>query len=230
MICEFRIATYNIHRAVGKDKKIDNYRILEVINEIDAAIIALQEVSYDHSHDQNILKLFKNETDYGIYEGVTLRDESGDYGNVILSRFPVNRMSVLDLSVDKREPRGAIELVTSIGRQEIQVVATHLGLRPYERRKQIRKLLPLIRKSQAAIKILLGDINEWFLWGLPLRLLHKEFGPMPAKRTFPAHRPLLALDRCWVSPTKKVSNVMVHNSAVARVASDHLPLVVDVKL
>jgi endonuclease/exonuclease/phosphatase family metal-dependent hydrolase len=71
----------------------------------------------------------------------------------------------------------------------------------------------------------MGDINEWFLWGRPLRWLHVEFQETPAPATFPAYRPVLALDRLWVRPRTALRRLAVHATPLARVASDHLPLV-----
>ena len=113
---------------------------------------------------------------------------------------------------------------------EILFIATHLGLLPGERRYQIRKLLPLVDASPADVKIMLGDLNEWFLWGRLLRWLRRDFGRLPAPRTFPANRPWFALDRLWVKPTGAVQTLRAHRSEMARLASDHLPLVAEMTI
>jgi hypothetical protein len=106
----------------------------------------------------------------------------------------------------------------------VRVIATHLGLRPDERRWQVRRLLSLFETGTADYSVLLGDLNEWLLWGRPLRWLRRQFAPTPHLPTFPARLPLFALDRIWVRPRAALHRLVVHVSAAARLASDHLPL------
>ncbi len=73
--------------------------------------------------------------------------------------------------------------------------------------------------------VLMGDLNEWFLWGRPLRHLHRHFDPTRAIATFPAGRPVFALDRVWTHPGSMLEDLRAHATPLARVASDHLPLV-----
>jgi endonuclease/exonuclease/phosphatase family metal-dependent hydrolase len=162
-----------------------------------------------------------------VIEGMTMQDESGHYGNVVLSRLPPGRIQRHDLSVAGREPRGAIEVNVGINGVDLRIVATHLGLRPGERRCQVRRLLPVFGEETDRVDILLGDLNEWFPCGRPLRRLHRLFGAMRAPATFPAGYPLFALDRFWARPRSLVASLRVHKSPLAREASDHLPLVAD---
>jgi endonuclease/exonuclease/phosphatase family metal-dependent hydrolase len=134
------------------------------------------------------------------------------------------------LSFGRREPRGAIAADLDCGGKPLRVVATHLGLRPAERREQVKALLPLFRERPQDKAVLVGDLNEWFLWGRPLRWLHKHFARTPALPTFPARRPFLSLDRLWAHPGHILTRLEVHSSALARVASDHLPLVATLEL
>ena len=106
----------------------------------------------------------------------------------------------------------------------LRLIATHLGLWPSERRLQIRQLLRVVRDADLAPIILLGDLNEWFVWGRPVRWLHKQFKHTPSPASFPAGRPMLALDRIWVRPRQALRHLEVHMSTLARVASDHLPV------
>ena len=83
----------------------------------------------------------------------------------------------------------------------------------------------------AAPTLLMGDLNEWYLWGRPLRWLHSHFRERPmAPPTFPARRPVFALDRIWVAPAGSLRRLQRHTSPLARIASDHLPLVAEVEL
>ncbi len=222
---KLRIATYNIHRSVGGDGRADPSRIAGVLEELDADLVALQEVSFGAQLPGELLERLAGSMEAEVIAGATLHDARGHYGNAVLSRLPVERASRFELSVRGREPRGAIEISTGANGVSLQVVATHLGLRPAERRHQIAQLLPLFDASTADVKILLGDLNEWFLWGRPIRWLHRVFDPGPAPATFPANRPWLALDRVWVTPSGVLERLYVHDSASARAASDHLPLV-----
>jgi endonuclease/exonuclease/phosphatase family metal-dependent hydrolase len=137
---------------------------------------------------------------------------------------------ITDLSWRGREPRGAIAIDLDCGGTDLRVVATHLGLRPAERRDQVQQLLHLFRERPDDHSVLLGDLNEWFLWGRPLRRLHRHFKATPSIATFPSFMPVLALDRVWAHPRAMLKKVSVHRTALARRASDHLPLVADLEL
>lgn len=225
-----RIATYNIHRAIGSDGRENPKRIAAVLHELDADIVALQEVGYTSGRPGNVLEYLGESTQARVVEGVTFQDERGHYGNAVLSRVPITGVQRHDISVAGREPRGAIELNLEVNGTAVQVVATHLGLRPGERRYQVERLTSLFTASSADIKILLGDLNEWFLWGRPLRRLHRVFGRAPAPATFPVRWPLLALDRLWVQPLSVIGSLRAHESSTAKLASDHLPLVGDLHI
>jgi len=129
-----------------------------------------------------------------------------------------------DLSVEGREPRGAIEVSLGADAAPLRVLATHFGLAPWERRAQARRVLALVNSARAPLEVLLGDLNEWFLWGRPLRWLHRDFAPTPAPPTWPARFPVFALDRLWVRPRGALAALARHDSPAARAASDHLPL------
>ncbi|MFZ1865061.1 MAG: endonuclease/exonuclease/phosphatase family protein [Polyangiales bacterium] len=225
-----RIATYNIHRAVGADGRQDPARVARVLREIDADLVALQEVAYRTSQCGDLLEYLAQNLSAHVIEGATMKDERGHYGNAVVTRWPVTTVDRLDISVPHREPRGAIEMAFQVGGVGLQVMATHLGLRPRERRLQIQTLLPRFEGTDADVRILLGDLNEWFLWGRPLRWLRRIFGDAPAPATFPARCPRFALDRVWVDPQVVATDIRVHASATARAASDHLPVVGELNL
>ena len=149
----------------------------------------------------------------------------GHYGNALLTSLPVEWVERIDLSLPGREPRGALRVLLSKQGETLEVTATHLGLRPYERRWQIRRLLGRAEAAkERSARILMGDLNEWFLWGRPLRWLKQEFQDLPAPPTFPAGKPVFALDRIWVTPRRAVAGIQAVNSPLTRRASDHLPL------
>lgn len=218
------IATYNIHAAVGGDGRFAPDRIIDVLHELQADIIALQEVPLGGSRTPNVLETLAEATGYEVAEGPACDTPERRYGNAVLSRYPILSVRAIDLSFGSREPRGALDADVDCDGQLLRVVATHLGLRPAERRHQIRRLLDVFDTEEMPV-ILLGDINEWFMWGRALRLLVSHFQPVPAPATFPSRWPIFALDRIWIRPRHRLVHVEVHATPLARVASDHLPLV-----
>lgn len=218
------LATYNIHRCKGGDGRVDPDRVVGVLKEIKADIIALQEVESNASAGFDMLGYLARSMDMAFIAGPTLQGNIGHYGNGLLTRFKILEQRGTDLSVPGHEPRGAIEAVLDCGRYRLCVVATHLGLFPSERRTQVQRLLKIFQPEFQGPAVLLGDINEWYLWGRPLRWLHVYFKQTPSPRTFPARWPLFALDRIWVRPRAALRHLEVHDSPLARIASDHLPL------
>lgn len=223
-----RIATYNIHACIGRDKQFDPQRVVDVIRNIDADVIALQEVEHHMVDDLDLLQFIAKEAGYQAYAGPTMKRGQRNYGNAVLSRLPVTNKLTRDLSVDGREPRGLIELQLEIHGQTVLILATHLGLRPAERRLQTEQIIALLSLQQADTTILLGDLNEWFLWGRPLRWLSRHFEKTPHVATFPVFWPFLALDRIWVNPVSQLLSLTSHQVSPARQASDHLPLVAEI--
>lgn len=218
------IATYNIHRAVGTDGRFAPDRIVGVLNEIQADIVALQEVPLGGSHFPNVLKLLQEATGYFAAEGFTFSVSGRRYGNAVLSRYPIVSTRSIDISFGSHEPRGALDADINCHGHPLRVIATHLGLRIAERREQVRKLLQVFDTDQMPV-IMLGDLNEWFIWGQSLKWLESHFEAVPAPATFPSRWPLLALDRIWIRPRHRLVHVNVHSTRLSRVASDHLPLI-----
>jgi endonuclease/exonuclease/phosphatase family metal-dependent hydrolase len=131
----------------------------------------------------------------------------------------------LALTSANREPRNAIDARIACDFGELHILATHLGLRPAERRMQVQRLLAALPIDHAGACVVMGDLNEWYLWGRPLRWLQAKFGAPASPATFPALRPFLKLDRIWAHPPGALHGLHAHVSALSRVASDHLPLV-----
>jgi endonuclease/exonuclease/phosphatase family metal-dependent hydrolase len=218
------LATYNIHACIGGDGRFEPPRIAAVLRELNADVVALQEVEGHRVDDVELLHSLAAAAGLQAIAGPTLRRDTRQYGNALLTRLPVQRVQRINLSLPRREPRGALDVVLDWQGQRLRVVATHLGLQPGERRDQVRRLLALFESGDADLCVLLGDLNEWFLWGRPLRWLHRQFTATPHRRTYPARLPLFALDRIWVQPRTALQHIETHRSPLARLASDHLPL------
>lgn len=218
------IATYNIHGAIGCDGLFAPERVAGVLREMRADIVALQEVPLGGTRTPDVLAMLQKATGYKAAKGPACDTRERRYGNVVLSRYPILSMRAIDLSFGSREPRGALDADVDCNGHLLRVIATHLGLRPAERRDQIRRLLEKFDTDEMPV-ILLGDLNEWFAWGKTLRLLVSHFQAVPAPSTFPSRWPVFALDRIWIRPRHRLVHVRVHNSPLARMASDHLPLI-----
>jgi endonuclease/exonuclease/phosphatase family metal-dependent hydrolase len=224
-----RVASYNTHGGVGRDGHFVPKRIASVLKEIDADIIALQEVESRRT-GFDMLGYLQQETGFTAIAGPTLLRNGADYGNGLLTRFAVLSVKRIDLCVARCEPRGAIDVELECGGTPMRVLATHLGLRPGERREQIQRLLRALESDRPLPTMLMGDINEWFLWGRPLRWMHKHFQQTPSPATFPSRYPVFALDRVWVKPRALLRAIRVHCSPLSKIASDHLPLTAELDL
>lgn len=223
---QLRIASWNIHGGVGLDGRFAPARIARVIAELDADVIALQEFGSRNGFDMRA-HLERASAACAIVMP-TLRKHGSDFGNAVLSRWPVREVACHGLGVAGREPRNAIDAVIDHRAGPLRVVATHLGLRAGERREQVARLCDVLDAPFSQATFLLGDFNEWR--GRGLAGLDRRFGMSTAVRTFPSPCPVAALDRIWIAPANACSDLRVHASRAARLASDHLPLVATVDL
>ena len=219
------MATYNVHCGVGTDGRRDLDRIARVIDEIAPDVIAIQEVmSCDPGRSTDQVAELAQKLGMRAVVGSTFRHFDGTYGNAILTRVPVGAVRRLDISQPGREPRGALDLDLHPGMHPLRVIATHLGLRPTERNRQLNRLLQAEPGSLAHPLVLLGDFNSWLPTARVLRRMRERFGPQPAPRSYPSTRPLFPLDRIWVEPRTALRHLGVHDSSAAVCASDHLPV------
>jgi endonuclease/exonuclease/phosphatase family metal-dependent hydrolase len=223
-----RLASYNIHRCIGGDGRCDPGRVADVLMELGCDLIGLQEVDNTPGPAPTSLQLeyLAARTGMEAVAGLRVVRHMGHYGNALLTRFRVLTVRRHDLSLSRREPRGALDVELDVAGITTRVVVTHLGLRPGERRHQIGKIVAIVQETSAHEPLaLLGDINEWLPVGRPLRRIHALLGRPPSVRSFPSPLPMLSLDRIWTRPVGSLRSVVAHRSSLARKASDHLPVV-----
>jgi len=224
---DLTVATYNVHQWVGTDKTYDPCRGLSVLQELRANVIGLQEVNFPKRIKHKITETtLARELGMELILGKTLMREEASYGNVILTNLPAHDVRRHDISSDRREPRGVldVDLLTPFGL--IRVLNTHLGLRAAERRVQHQKLVTILQSiATRNMTILMGDFNEWLPLRFPFRKIAAFFSRLSAPPSFPTFFPLLALDRIMISPGRHGVTVHAHKSRLARFASDHYPVV-----
>ena len=223
-----RVVTYNIHRARGLDGKSRLDRIVDVLREVDADIIALQEVLGSQA------PLLEEAMGMNIIFGPTRHMRNGLYGNLCLSRFPMVSHKSYNLTCLPFEPRGCLRTDVDYGDGPLHIFNVHLGLRYRERIRQAQMLSDILDPRElGGPRLLLGDFNEWFNGGAS-RLLRAEFGhPFGRRkklRTHPSPFPVFGLDRIYHDPALRLDHVKVHTSRRARIASDHLPTYADIQV
>jgi endonuclease/exonuclease/phosphatase family metal-dependent hydrolase len=238
----FRVATYNIHKARGFDRKTSPERIIAVLKELEADIVCLQEVvnapGTTRTYDQagQIARAFP---DYTWCFGANRPLHGGGYGNMTLTRFPLLRWRNHDLSHLKREERGVLQTDIEVSSGcVVHIFNVHLGTSFTERRSQAVRLLGtdvLGQEDLANPRLVVGDFNEWTR-GLTTRLLKKSFQTFRPQhglkfpRTFPGMLPLLSLDYFYYEPPLEFERARLVRSPTALVASDHLPLIAEFRL
>jgi endonuclease/exonuclease/phosphatase family metal-dependent hydrolase len=225
-----RFVTWNVHACVGMDGMFAPARIRDVIHELRADFIGIQELEDREFEGEAVSEYLARSLGMRAYRGSTLKRGDAHYGNLLLSRYHATKTSMHDISVPGREPRGIIEAEYLAGGRQIRVMVTHFGLRARERHRQADALGNNTGNNGADLAVLMGDFNEWRPASYTMRSLKRRFGTVLRRRSWPARRPLLALDGICVSPATAEVSTTVARTAAARQASDHLPVVCDVRL
>ena len=237
----FRVVTYNVHKCRGLDRRVRPARIVDVLREIDADIIALQEVVSveGKTPEENQAGFIAKALGLDYRLGETRRHNGGAYGNVILSRLPIISTRKYNLSQPGREARGCIRADLEVRKDlTLHFYNIHLGTAYLERRRQARQLLDgdmLKNPGPTGMRIVLGDFNEWTR-GLTTKLLLRHFDCVDARlhlgrsRTYPGVMPFLTLDHVYFDTSLKLEGAALHRSRTALMASDHLPIVADFRL
>lgn len=221
-----RVMTWNIHGAFGRNPRFDLDRVCELILRADPDVIALQEVDSRRSKERNAFALLQESLGKHGVNAASIVTEDGEYGQSLISRWPMHGTKVRDISYGEREPRRAIETRIETPFGDLHVVATHLGLSVRERRRQARALLEMIDGKSPCIA--LGDFNDWFWPGSVRSVLRTVLPGRSRRRTFPAWCPLFRFDRIYCRPREALLRIWTDGQA--RAISDHLPVIGDISL
>jgi len=220
-------ASYNIHKAVGLDRRRDPDRILSVLREMDADVIALQEADRRFGTRASVLsrQAIDEHTPWKVVPIGARPLSMGWHGNALLVRRDIEVISANAVTLPMLEPRGAICAQLVIAGRPLHVVGMHLDLSGLRRRHQImavRHHLDACDGPHPAV--LMGDLNEWSPSAGALRAFGEGYRVLAPGRSFPARRPMAQLDRIIVTADWRVDGIGVHHSALSAIGSDHLPV------
>ena len=225
-----KIASYNIRKAIGTDRRRNPERIVEVLNEIDADVIALQEADRRFGQRHAVLPDRLLEA-HSPYRSVPLAIQAGSmgwHGNAILVREGVEVTGHDVIHLPCLEPRGAVGVGVRLNGVALRLYGMHLDLSGLWRRRQAAAMLRHVEIANThgapMPSVLVGDTNEWTQGGGCLRDFARHYTILSCGRSFHARRPVASLDRIMVGEGLKARESGVHASALARRASDHLPV------
>jgi endonuclease/exonuclease/phosphatase family metal-dependent hydrolase len=234
---DLRIATYNVHRCRGMDRRTIPARVANVLRDIDADIIALQEVIGAGPAGAGQAEEIGAALGMGWVMTAVRHLRNHLFGNVLLSRFPIAHHSQYDLSWRTCEARACQRADLDIGGPELlHVYNVHLGTAVLERRYQAPRLASYVHDRRVTgPKVILGDFNEW-MRGLATKTLSSLFDSidihahLQRRRTYPGLFPLLHLDHIYYDGDVEVRSVELPRTRTALMASDHLPLVANLRI
>ena len=235
-----RVMSWNVHGMRGRDGRADPERVALVVEEVRADVAGLQEVGALGGPGELLDPAGTLAKLTGLMQafGLTELRSGYPYGNCILSRYPISATRSYDLSVPGREKRGCLRADLDLGAAALHLFNCHLGLDRRERRRQAAQLLSadILRDTALAYPlVLVGDFNAWSSRSAVPRWIRRQLGDAAvlagtARATFPSVFPVLRLDRAYVDAAVRVVGCVVHDSRLTRLASDHLPLVVEIEV
>lgn len=242
----FTLLTYNIHRAIGTDRRFRPDRIIKILRHYNADIVLLQEVEQGvpHSYHLDLASVIADALQYDYYAlGLNVTLKKGKWGNATLTRFPIGRQRNWDLTIGVHKRRGAQQTHIELPGPPpcpIDVFNIHLGLSARERRQQLRRLLEssyLRQMDPETPCIVAGDMNDWrgVLWRQRFRNAGFECatnwpGTRWSIKTFPSYAPTGGLDKIFFRGRLGRRHVFHSRLELARVASDHLPVFAEFEL
>ena len=222
-----KVASYNMRKAIGTDRRRMPERTLEVLREIDADVIALQECDRRFGHRAAVIShhLLDEHSPWKAVS-VGIRAQSmGWHGNALLVRKDAIVTDSEPIHLPALEPRGAVMADVRVGGTMLRVVGMHLDLSGLWRRRQAHAIMSHVATCSAQHPtVLMGDLNEWTRAAGCLRDFARDFAFAATGPSFHARRPIGRLDRIMVSRDWRIVDCGVHASLAARTASDHLPV------
>lgn len=226
-----RFASYNIHKAVGLDGKRDPDRIISVLREVDADIIALQEADRRFGQRASVLsRAAIDDTPWKVIPVAKQPRSIGWHGNAILIRRDFESLTASALDLPTLEPRGAVMGEIDAQGHRLRILGAHLDISGLRRSDQVRALLQDCAQRSALPTAILGDFNQWGRLTGAMRAFGISWQIITPGATYPAARPVAKLDRIVTTPDWDFVDCGVHHSAMASRASDHLPIWADLKL
>lgn len=221
------VASYNIRKSVGTDWRRDPGRILDILNEINADVVALQEVDRRFGSRTTSLspEMIAERSDYRAISFGVREQSLGWHGNTILYRDGIEVLNTLTLTLPALEPRGAVLADFQIGSEKVRVIGLHLGLVDLWRRRQAQSVLNQLDVLDEVLPtVIMGDLNQWTTEGGCLTHFAKDHRVIAPGPSFHSMRPVLNFDRIITTLDMDVTASGVHESDLARLGSDHLPV------
>ena len=229
---QLTFASYNIHKGVGLDRKRDPERILSVLHEIDADIVALQEAARRIGERASVLPRAEiDDTHWRVIEVAKRPRSIGWHGNALLVRRELEILSGEALDLPTLEPRGAACGEIVVEGRPLRVIGTHLDLSGLRRRDQIRSLLAFVGACNRDLPtVIMGDFNQWGRTTGAMREFSPDWQIVTPGRSYPSRQPVATLDRIVASKHWRLVETEVHHTGLAAVASDHLPVIAKLEL
>ena len=222
---ELTFASYNIHKSVGLDRKRDPERIIAVLREVDADIIALQETDRRFGERvSTIPRALLDDTPWRPLPVAKRRRSLGWHGNALLVRRNMNCVAAGPLDLPRLEPRGAVMGELTLGGARMRVLGTHLDLSGIRRRDQIRAMLDHCSNGNMLPTVIMGDFNQWGRLTGAMQDFAVAWQIITPGASYPSRRPVAQFDRIVVTPDWHYIDSGVHHSTLAVQASDHLPI------
>lgn len=238
LFVQLKVASYNIHKGVGLDRRCDPDRILTVLREIDADVIALQEADRRYGLREAVIPRASIDAhspwrvvEPGHYDRARTAASMGWHGNALLVRRDIEVIEACTVPLPTIEPRGAVCATLRLDGQIVRVIGMHLDLSGLRRRAQVAAVCGHIAgHSDQGHAVMMGDLNEWSPSGGALSAFGAPLRVLAPGRSFPSRRPLAQLDRIVVSEGLEVEATGVHHSTLAAIGSDHLPVWASLRL
>ncbi|MES3039124.1 MAG: endonuclease/exonuclease/phosphatase family protein [Bdellovibrionota bacterium] len=227
-----KVVTYNIHGGKGTDRERDYSRIGLFLKNQNVDIALIQEMNVREPSGLSAREILDIKSDHfsEFIPAPTVSHDDGWYGNAILSRYPVTKTTIIDISKIGREPRNILEVFIDTPKGPLHVINTHKGLSPSERSVQMRMLNELLTKKSEVPLIVGGDINQWHAYSGDLKKLNEALNPLKTGPTFPTIMPVFHLDRMWCRPSNLVQSIKVLKTRETKYYSDHYPLIAELNL